>query len=195
MWRSSTDAGGERRPVRTPDYVTVGTVLRPHGVRGEVRVAPVDTDVERLLELPAVYCSPPKGGERRRFTVRRARADRGAALLALEGVDTRNAAEGLRGWRVEIPGAWVKPLPPDHYYVFELVGCRVETASGRHLGKVVEVLPTGANDVYVVEDEGGRQVLIPAVRAWIKEVDVAAGRIVVDLWPGLIDDDEGDAQG
>lgn len=189
MWKSSTDAGGERRPVRVPDYVAVGTITRPHGVRGEVRVMPVDTDVDRLLELSAVYCSPPKGGERRRFVVVRARPDRGAALMTLGGVDTRDAAEGLRGWLVEIPGAWVKPLPPDRYYVFELVGCRVETVAGEHLGEVVDVLATGANDVYVVEDDRGRQVLIPAVRAMVKEVDVAAGRIVIDPWPGLIDPD------
>src|SRR5690606_8579343 len=113
---------GQRQPRRAPDYVVVGRVTRPHGIRGEVRVMPVDVPVERLLELDAVYVRGAKG-ERVRREVRRARVTPDCVLLALSGIETRDDADTLRGAWVEIPGSQVKPLPEDEYYVFELIGC------------------------------------------------------------------------
>jgi len=106
-------------------------------------------------------------------------------------MDSRDAAEAWRDARIEIPGEWVKPLPPGHYYVFELVGCRVETVSGSHVGLLVDVLSTGANDVYVVKHPSGEEVLIPAIREMVKEVDVVQQRIIVDPWPGLLPEEDG----
>ena len=184
---------GWRAPFDPPEFVLVGRVAAAHGIRGEVRVVPIETDVGRLLELEDILLRPPgraPGSARRRYRVMGARPHRGGALLALEGVHQRSEAEALRGWLVEVRGGQVKPLPQGHYYVFELVGCTVYTVDGREMGTVKDVLPTGANDVYVVEDARGRDILIPAVQAMVKAVDVEARRIVVDPWPGLWDDGE-----
>lgn len=183
----------KRRPVRLPEFVVVGKVVAAHGIRGEVRVVPVETTVDRLLELDAVFCrrddrSKP-AERRRRYVVEGSRLHRSAVLFKLRGVDDRDVAEGLRGCWLEIPGDELKPLPAGRYYVFELVGCRVDTVDGRSLGEVAEVLDTGANDVYVVRGADGRETLIPAIKPVIQQVDVEAGRIVIDPLPGLIDDD------
>src|SRR5690606_25261067 len=121
----------------------------------------------------------------RRYRVVRSRPHRSVALFALEGVQQRSQAEALRGWLVEVRGGQVKPLPEGHYYVFELIGCVVHTTDGREMGVVEDVLVTGANDVYVVKTHQGEEVLIPAVQAMVKDVDVKARRILVDPWPGL----------
>lgn len=178
-----------RQPRRPPDFVVVGRITRPHGIRGEVRVIPVDVPAERLLELDAAYVRPGGEGERVRREVRRARVATDCVLIAFSGIDSRDAAETLRGAWVEIPGSQVKPLPEDEYYVFELIGCRVYTVEGDEVGEVADVLPTGANDVYVVKRPGKRDVLVPAVKVMVKDVDVDARRIVIDPWPGLLDDE------
>src|SRR5690606_11030631 len=124
--------------------------------------------------------------QRRRVAVLKARDHRGLALMAFEGVKSRDEAEALRGGWVEIAGTDVQPLEPGRYYVFELIGCRVETTEGVMVGHVEDVLTTGANDVYVVRSPEGREHLVPAVKAMVKLVDVEEGRIVIDPWPGLL---------
>lgn len=186
-------AGGWRAPVDPPEFVLVGRVTAAHGIKGEIRVAPVETSVERLLELESLFLRPPDpmpAAGRRRYRVVRSRPHRSVALFALEGVQQRSQAEALRGWLVEVRGGQVKPLPKGHYYVFELIGCVVHTTDGREMGVVEDVLVTGANDVYVVKTHQGEEVLIPAVQAMVKDVDVKARRILVDPWPGLWGDDD-----
>lgn len=185
-----------RIPVRPPEFVLVGRVAAAHGIKGEIRVVPIETPLERLLELESLILRPPgptAAATRREVRVLGSRPHRSGVLFALEGLQERSQAEALRGWWVEVRGGQVKPLPPGHYYVFELVGCSVYTTDGREMGVVTDVLPTGANDVYVVKTPRGGEVLIPAVRAMVKAVDVAARRIEVDPWPGLWDEDDGQA--
>ena len=112
----------------------------------------------------------------------------GEIRLSLAGVDSRDAALALRGRIVLADAARLPALPEGDHYWFELVGCRVETAEGRVLGTVCELMATGAHDVLVVESADGKRHLIPTAERFLREVDVAARRVVVELVPGLIEE-------
>lgn len=180
------------RSPRRPEWVTIGRVTAPHGLAGAVRVLPL-TDVEgRFERLQEAYLLPSGSTARRRVTVQRVAYKGNLVLVWFRELRNVDEAEALRNALVQVPGESLPPLPEDTYYVVDLIGSRVECVDGRPLGTLVDVLQTGgANDVYVVRpDEPGakREILLPAIRQVVKEVDVENGRIVVDPWPGMLDD-------
>ena len=107
--------------------------------------------------------------------------------MTLAGVASRESAERLRGKLVVTEASQLEALPEGEYYSYELVGCRVEGADGLKIGTVREIWATGAVDVLVVEDEKGAQQLIPAMESQLREVDIEARRIVIEILPGLLD--------
>jgi 16S rRNA processing protein RimM len=162
-----------------PAWLTVGRVTAPFGVAGEVRVV-TDTDFpERLADRPLFV-----GPDHRPMAVQRARQHGREMLLKLAGVDTVEAAEALRGAELSIAIADAAPLPPGRYYFHQIVGLQVFTIGGEHYGEVREVLSRPANDIYVV-DHAGNEVLVPAIADVVKDIDVAAGRMVIEVIPGL----------
>jgi len=168
-----------RRPPRAPEFVVVGRIVRPWGIRGEVKVR-VETDFpERFRPGQRFYLLG------RPYTCLSARFHQGFVLLKLEGVDTRDDAEALRGLALEVPASELPDLPPDTYYHFQLQGLRVETTRGEDLGQVVEVFSTGSNEVLVVEGPRG-QVLIPLIADVVRQVDLEEERIRVEPIPGLL---------
>ncbi|MCL6451862.1 MAG: ribosome maturation factor RimM [Acetobacteraceae bacterium] len=178
--------------------IAVGQVVAPHNPRGEVRVLPLTDFPERFLRTARVFVCPPGGGEPVPLRVEAARLHRGMVLLKLEGCGDMAAAERLRGSMLKVPEEELVPLEPGRYYVFQIVGLEVFTASGQCLGRVEEVLQTGANDVYVVRGRrGGRpvEVLLPALREVVRRVDLEAGRLVVELPPGLLGEGEREEEG
>jgi len=156
----------------------VGWVRAPRGLRGELTVAPLTDFPQRFQPGATVWA----GGVS--YTVRRARPHRGALLVELDGVESRNHAEALRGLLLEVPEGELAPLGEGQYYRFQLVGMDVVDREGASLGRIAEVLETGANDVYVVRSEQ-TELLVPAIDTVIKEVDVAGRRMVVELMEGL----------
>ena len=166
-------------------YLDVGVIVRPHGIRGEVKVLPLSVRSEILLESSALVLVDESGRERR-IKVEYTRQGSKHVLLKLAGVLTRNDAELLRGCVVKVRQETVPPLPEGSYTVFELVGLRVVTTGGERVGTVVDVISTAAQDVYVVKKEKG-EALIPAVKAFVKKIDVEGGKIVVDPIEGLLD--------
>ena len=172
-----------------PLRVTLGRVIGAHGLRGELRVRLAGGTDNNLRAVSRIWLAreegDPKAVEARVRAVGSGR--RGEARLALEGVDGREAAEALRGRLVQAGVAELGPLEAGEYYQYELVGCRVEEIGRRVLGVVSGIWETGAPDVLVVVDAGQRELLIPAAREILREVDVAARRIVIDPPPGLLD--------
>ena len=166
-------------------YFHIGTVTSPHGIRGEVKVYPTTDDPARFLDLNQVILRVETGDEVR--AVEGVRFTKGMVLLKLEGIPDRTAAEGYRGCELYVPRADAVPLGKDEYYIADLIGMRVHTAEGE-LGRIREVLQTGANDVYVVDSPLHGEVLIPAIKACIIKVDIEGGRMDVELLPGLIDE-------
>ena len=168
-----------------PRFLAVGRVLRPHGIRGELRVEIVTGYPERLGQHTDLYlASPARPEAARRYPVEAMRWHRGVLLLKLGGCDDRNTADELRGMLVQVPIEEAVPLEEDEYYHFQIIGMQVETESGESLGQVVDVLETGANDVYVVRGPRG-EVLLPAVDEVVIELDLGSRRMVVRLLPGM----------
>lgn len=165
-----------------PRYLVVGRIVRPWGVRGELKVEILTEDPARFEQLEAVYVGPQFVS----YRLEGARLHRGVVLLKLAGCDDRNAAEGLRDLLVQVAMEDALPLEEGEYWVHQVVGLEVWTTEGDLLGLVQEVLETAANDAYVVRDRSGREVLIPALRSVVLEIDLAAGRMLVELPEGLM---------
>ncbi len=165
------------------EYLIVGQIVAPHGIRGEVKVRLITEDPELLQELETLYVDD---AAPRPMQVAGVRFHRKHALIQFEGITTRTEAEALRGLYVLIPKAWAPPLEEDEFYVHEILGLRVVTTRGEELGKVVDVIFTGANDVYVVRGGPYGEVLIPAIKEVVRAVDLEAGEIRVELIEGLI---------
>jgi 16S rRNA processing protein RimM len=106
--------------------------------------------------------------------------------MHLDGVDSRSAAESLRGARILVPAADLPPAAPDEFYWHEIAGYRVETTGGRALGTIAEVFATGLNDVWVVR-EGEREHLIPVIADVVRAIHRTERRVVIEPLPGLLD--------
>ncbi|MCZ2108482.1 MAG: ribosome maturation factor RimM [Dehalococcoidia bacterium] len=156
-------------------------MLRPHGLKGELRVASFSPTARNLQRGRPVYL------DSQRRIVQAARFDRDAWIVRLQGFTSRNDAEPYRGELLEAADGDVLRDDDESYFVHEIVGLRVVTEDGRELGRVTQVLDTGANDVYVA-GEGRSEVLIPAIGEVVKSIDVAAGVIVVTPIEGMLED-------
>jgi 16S rRNA processing protein RimM len=157
--------------------VTVGRVLTAQGVQGEIKVEPLTDFPERFKPGARVWLR----GEPVRVRASRWRGR--YVYLRLEGIDDRGAAEGLRDVELMAPQAMALP-DADVFYQHDIVGLKVETEAGEALGRVESIFSTGANDVYVVRGEQG-ELLLPAIEDVVKRIDLVAGRLIVELLPGL----------
>ncbi len=164
------------------DWVRIGWVARPHGLRGEVRVIP-DTDFpDRLHQLQTVWVV--RGREAEARAVESVRPSGRALLIKLAGTEGRAEAERLRGAALCVPRDQRRALPEGTYYVSDLVGAEVRTEEGELVGRLVDVLRGPAHDVYVVRGPRG-EVLLPAVREVVRQVSVDERRVVVRLLVGM----------
>lgn len=163
------------------DWVLIGVIAGAHGVKGEMKVN-LETDFpDRFKRLRTIYVG--KDHVPTRVEGARRLGDRVAIRLA-ECTD-RNAAQALHGTLLYIPSREMMPLPAHTYYRDQIVGLQVVTTTGEALGTITEVLATGSNDVYVARDEQ-REILIPALKEIVREVDVTGGRMVIEPVDGLL---------
>ncbi|MCH8901771.1 MAG: 16S rRNA processing protein RimM [Chloroflexi bacterium] len=165
-------------PEPSPGFVAVGWVGAPRGRRGDLTIEPL-TDFPQRFQPDAIVWA---GGAS--YTVRHVRQHRRALLLELDGVETPEQAEKLRGLLLEVPEEELGALGEHQYFRFQLLGMAVVDRDGQPLGHIEEVLDTGANDVYIVRSPEG-ELLIPAIDTVVKQVDVAGKRMVVELIAGL----------
>ncbi|MCW5873889.1 MAG: 16S rRNA processing protein RimM [Anaerolineales bacterium] len=167
---------------REPDFVLVGMVRRPHGLRGEVQVS-IETDFPERLQ-PGVKLFLGEGHTP--VTIRSARAIDNGLLLSFENFPDRESLAHIRNAPLFSRVEDSPPLPPGQYYRYQLMGLTVSTDTGEELGLLTQVLETGANDVYVVRSPVHGEVLLPAIDDVVLEVDIAAKRMRVHLLPGLL---------
>ena len=172
-------------PPPLPDRVLVGRVRRPHGVQGELLVEVLSDVPGRLAPGSELWLSPAEGAGRQ-VTVAARRPHPRGALIRLDGLDDRDAAEGLRGAALEIDRRAVTPAPDGSYYYFELAGCVCRDADRGELGRVSEVIEDGGGLLLGVRG-GGRVLLVPFVESYIRSIDVRRGAIELDLPPGLVE--------
>ncbi len=156
----------------------MGRVLSTRGVRGELKVEPLTDFPERFAPGQAIWVA----GERREVEGGRQRGRQ--VLLKLAGVDSAEQAAALRDELLEVPEEELTALGEGRYYRFQLLGMAACDTAGEPLGTVVDILSTGANDVYVVRGPRG-ELLLPAIDEVIKEIDTEGGRMVVELMEGM----------
>ncbi|MEG0306892.1 MAG: ribosome maturation factor RimM [Clostridium sp.] len=155
------------------ELMSVGQITKPHGVRGEVKVSSLTDSLERFKTLDKVYID----GVEIKITSVKLQKDR--AILKIEGIDSIEQAEEYRNKYLEVKRENAIKLPKDSYYIADLMDCYVYDTDGEALGKVYEVIETGSNDVYWVKEEGKKDVLIPALKDIVEEVDIENNKIVI----------------
>jgi 16S rRNA processing protein RimM len=160
------------------DLVLVGRVVKPQGRHGEVAVLPLSDRPDRFPTLRRAFLPAP-GGEAREVRVLRCRPHKGRFVLAIEGVSTIDDAEKLRGLELRIAMEDLAELPAGSFYHHDLVGLRAVDGKGAEVGAVAEVMDTGAETPVLVLRGPGGETLLPFAAGFVKDVDLAGGRIVV----------------
>ncbi|TES83064.1 MAG: 16S rRNA processing protein RimM [Dehalococcoidia bacterium] len=162
------------------EYITIGQVLAPWGLEGKLKVEVITDFPHRLAPRSQFYV------DRQPMTIAGTSWHKGKAIIKLEGIDSVEQAEKLRGKTLEIHHRQLETLPEGQYYHFQLIGLEVWTTEGKRLGKVIRVLSAPSNDNYVVGGEKG-EILIPAIEDVVKSVDLESGRITIEAIEGLLD--------
>jgi 16S rRNA processing protein RimM len=170
------------------ELIAVGKIVNTHGVKGYVKVFPLTDNLERFCRLSKVLLV--LGEYRREEAIDQVRLDshKNNVYLLFKGITDKSLADPLKNSLIMIPKSQLVPLPENTYYHFQLIGLQVYLQEGAYLGKIKQILETGANDVYLVENEpGDKPILIPALKSIVKEIDLEQGKMIVDPPPGLLD--------
>ena len=172
-------------------FLRIGVITRPHGVHGEVKVFPTTDYPERFEEVSRVVLRTPKGEIS--TEIESVKYYNGLAIVKFACLSTPEEAREYNGTDVMISRDQAQPLKEGEYYIADLIGCKVIADSlsgqlaGQELGKVRDVLQTGANDVYVVKTPSGEELLFPVIPDCIRSVDIENNIITVHIMKGLLD--------
>lgn len=167
------------------DYLAVGRVVNTHGVKGELKVMPMTSDLSRFDYL--LYVTANWEGKPKEFRVTGARFHKNAVLIKLNGIDTMDDAEKLKGEELLVHRKNARPLDEDEFFICDMIGLDVYEED-KLLGQLADVLETGSNDVYVIRDKDGKELLLPALKSVVEEVDLEGKRMKVKVPEGLIDE-------
>ena len=159
------------------EYLLIGEITRPQGVRGEMRVRPYTDDPMRFEDLDEVYVKRGDKYEARGITFVRLNSD-DVVIIRMDGVSDANAVEALRGEKLYVDREHAVELPEDADFIVDLIGCRVTDDEGNDYGKITDVMQPGGNDVYVISGRRG-EVLVPALKSVVISVDTKAGEMLL----------------
>lgn len=166
------------------DFYNVGKIVNTHGIRGDVRVMPTtDFVAERFAKGQDLYLQ--QAGEPLKLIVESARQHKGFILVKFVGYDNINDVQAFRDHELMVSGKDQQPLEDGQYYYHQIIGLSVKTVDGEELGTIKEILSPGANDVWVVQRDGKKDLLLPVIDNVVKDVDLDAGEVTVELMEGL----------
>ena len=163
----------------------VGVITQTHGVHGEVKVFPTTDDPERFLNLKYVFLDT--GREKMKLTIQSVKFFKQFVILKFKGINSINDIEKYKRCPLLVDRENAVELEEDEYFIADMIGMNVLTEDGEILGTLKDVIETGANDVYIVNSKEHGEVLIPAIKECILDVNVKEGRMLVHLMDGLID--------
>ena len=166
------------------NLMEIGQIVNTYGIKGFVKVVPFTDNINRFEDLKTVYVETKKGLEN--FEIEEVKYAKNTVLLKLKGIDDINIAEKYKNCYIKISRENAVKLPEDTYFIVDLLDIKVYTDEDIYLGNIIDVYPTGSNDIYVVKNEEGNQVLLPAIGEVIKKVDIQNKKMVVHLLDGLI---------
>lgn len=166
------------------DLLKVGVITTTHGVRGEVKVYPTTDEPERFLELDYVLLDT--GRELRKLEIKNVKFFKNLVILKFKGADNINDIEKYKGRDLWIPREEGQELEEDEYYIADLLGMSVVLEDGQEFGTLKDVMETGANDVYIIDSAEHGEVLLPAIKECILDVDLEKNVMTIHLMKGLI---------
>lgn len=164
------------------NQIVIGKIVAPHGVRGDIRILPLTEKPEQFLELDYLLLA-----DGRRLTLKHARFHKRMVLATVAEINSMNEAELLRGQEVLINAGDLPELEEGQFYVADLIGLPVYDEQGAQIGTFKDALTMGSNDVYVIAVPGAKDILLPALKIYVKEINPAEKRIVVTL-PEWVDE-------
>ena len=165
-------------------YLEIGQIVNTFGIKGMVKVKPFTDDIKRFDKLETIYIETKK--QKKEYKIEEVKYHKNMVLMKLEGINTVEEAETLRQSYLLVDREKEEPLEEGVYYIVDLLGLEVYTEEEKLLGKVEDIFNTGSNDIYVVKDELGKQILLPGIPEVLKNVDLEKGKIIVHLIPGLM---------
>ncbi len=162
----------------------IGQIVNTFGIKGMVKVKPFTDDIRRFDELKKVYVE--KNSNQTEYEIEEVKYHKDMVLIKLKGIDKVEQAEELRNAYLTVSRDSVEELEEGRYYIVDLLGLEIYTDEQVLLGTLEDIFNTGSNDIYVVKDKQGKQILLPAIQDVIKQIDIENKKIIVHLLPGLI---------
>ena len=162
----------------------IGQIVNTYGIKGFLKVVPFTDDITRFEKLKSIYIETKNSLET--VDIEEVKYSKNLVLLKIEGIDDINQAEIYKNCYIKINRKDAVKLPEDSYFIVDLIGISVYTDNNEELGNIIDVFPTKANDIYVVKNELGKQILLPAIGDVIKNVDIENKKIIVHLIDGLV---------
>ncbi|MBF0329447.1 MAG: 16S rRNA processing protein RimM [Nitrospirae bacterium] len=160
------------------DLIAIGKITREWGIRGEVLIAPMTSDIERFKSLKKVAVEPLAGGLHW-MDIKSLKSHKGMPLVAFKNIANPEDAKKLRGALVKVEQKDSPPLPDGFYYQHQILGLEAVNLSGDVLGRIESIIQTGSNDVYVIKAKG-KELLVPAIKEVVKKIDLASGKIIIE---------------
>lgn len=167
------------------DYLIIGKLGGAHGVRGEVKVIPLTDDVRRFSSLKECMIFDEKENLKKTLSVEKSRVDDSRTLIKFEGIDDRDEVGKLTGFYIGVKREDAVKLPEGRYFIADLIGLDVVDQSRGELGKIKDIINSGASDIIIVKRKGKNELLIPYLNAIVKNVDLSSGKMDVVLPEGL----------
>ena len=165
-------------------YLEIGQIVNTFGIKGMIKVQPFTDDIEQFENLKTIYIK--NKSEQKEYEIEEVKYHKNMILLKLKGVNTIEEANYLRQSYLLKDREKEEPLEEGTYYIVDLLGLEVYDDNGNLLGTLEDIFNTGSNDIYVVKNELGKQILLPAISEVIKEIDIKNKKIIVHLIKGLI---------
>ena len=163
----------------------IGVITQTHGIKGEVKVFPTTDDVKRFKRLEKVTID--SGKKRFEAEIESVKSFKQFVILKFKGFDTIEDIQPYKQAKLLVDREHAVRLRKDEYFVADLIGTKVVSDEGTELGVMTDVIETGANDVYVVKNSEGEEILFPAIKDCVKEVDLENGVITLHVMDGLLD--------
>lgn len=162
----------------------IGQIVNTFGIKGQIKVKPFTDDIRRFDNLKEVYVE--KNNTKKKYEIEEVKYHKDMVLIKFKGIETVEQAEKLKNSYVTISRDSAEELEEDRYYIVDLLGLEVYTDEQILLGILEDIFNTGSNDIYVVKSSDGKQILLPAIKDVVKNIDIENKKIIVHIIPGLI---------
>ena len=165
-------------------YLEIGQIVNTFGIKGMVKVKPFTDNIERFNNLEKIYIKNKSG--QTEYKIQEVKYHKNMVLIKFEGIENPEQADLLRNSYLIVDREKEEPLEPGRYYIVDMIGLDVFIDNNEYLGKLEDIYNTGSSDIYVVKNELGKQVLLPAIEDVIKNIDMDNKKVIVHLIPGLV---------